>query len=130
VTASGTSAPGTFALNDYTLKTTAIRLTASKTFLIFALNAGIGQDTYKGSSNVRVTVTPSVGGAQTGAGATSMSMTRTNMFVGTQVSLFLFKVVGEVGQVSGGKTPALTNNFGAKADKSRNYASLGLRFAI
>lgn len=130
VAASGTSAPGTFALNDYTLKTTAIRLTASKSFLIFAVNAGIGQDTYKGSSNVKVTVTPSVGGAQTGSGATSMSMTRTNMFVGTQVNLFLFKIVGEVGQVSGGSTPTLKNNFGEKADKARNYASLGLRFAI
>jgi hypothetical protein len=59
-----------------------------------------------------------------------MSMTRTNMFVGTQISLFVVKIVGEVGQVSGGSTPTLKNNFGAAADKSRNYASLGLRFAI
>ena len=66
VAAAGANAPGTFALNDYTLKTTAIRLTASKSFLFFALNAGVGQDTYKGSSNLKVTVTPAVGGAQVG----------------------------------------------------------------
>ena len=130
VAAAGANAPGTFALNDFTLQTSAIRLTASKSFLIFALNAGVGQDTYKGSSNLRVTVTPAVGGAQAGAGSTSMSMTRTNMFVGTQLNLFLFKIVGELGQVTGGSTPALKNNFGAAADKSRNYASVGVRFAL
>ncbi len=130
VSAAGNNAPGTFELNDYTVKTTAIRLTASKSFLVFALNAGIGQDTYKGSSNLKVTVTPAVGGAQVGTGATAMSMTRTNMFIGTQINLFVLKIVGEVGQVSGGKTPTLKNNFGSAADKSRTYASLGLRFAI
>ncbi len=130
VAASGANAPGTFELKDYTLKTSAIRLTASKSFLFFGLNAGIGQDTYKGSSNVHVAVSPTGGGTFNGNGSTDMSMTRTNMFVGAHLSFILFKVVGEVGQVTGGTTPTLKNNFGAAADKARNYASVGLRFAL
>jgi len=127
VTASGTSAPGEIRLDDLAVKTTTFRLTASKSLAILGLSAGIGQDKYESSANVSVTVNPP-GGAQSGAGNTGVSMTRTNMFVGASLNLFLFKAVAEAGQVSGGSLPALLNNFGTPADKSRTYLTLGLRF--
>jgi hypothetical protein len=55
-------------------------------------------------------------------------MTRTNMFVGAYMNLFIFKLEGEFGQVSGGSLPAAFNSFGADPAKTRSYFTLGLRF--
>jgi hypothetical protein len=125
-TSSGTgTASGTFALNNFTVKTSAIRLVAAKNLLIFGLQAGIGQDTYKSSADIAA----SVSGANA-TGAASMSMTRTNMFVGAMINFFVFKLVAEAGQVSGGSLPTPFNTFDKQASDSRTYLSGGLRLAF
>ena len=126
-TVSGTSANGTIALNDLAIKSTAWRITAAKDLLIFGLSAGVGQDKYTTTSSLLVTVN-TIAGAQSGTSNPGISMTRTNAFVGASVNLFLFKLEGELGTVSGGSLPALKNNFGADAASSRTYFTLGLRF--
>jgi hypothetical protein len=123
------TASGTFALNDFSVKTTAIRLVAAKSFVLFGLQAGVGQDTYKGSSNVTATVN-TVGGTQTANASANMSMTRTNMFVGASINLFIGKLVAEYGTVSGGSLPTPTNTFDKQASDSRTYLSGGLRIAF
>ena len=125
VQASGTTANGSYALNDFSVKTTAVRLVAAKNLLIFGLQAGIGQDTYKASANILATVA-----GQNASGAADMSMTRSNMFVGATVNFFVFKLVVEAGQVSGGSLAAPTNSFSKPADGSRTYISGGLRLAF
>ena len=123
------TATGNFALNDFTVTTSAIRLVAAKNFLIFSLSAGVGQDTYKGSANVTANLTSPV--TATSSGSTSFSMTRNNMFLGAAVNLFIFKLAVEAGQVSGGSAPALYNSFAGKsAGDSRSYVSGGLRLAF
>jgi hypothetical protein len=119
------TASGTFALNNFSVKTTAIRLVAAKNFLIFGLQAGIGQDTYKSTADISA----SVSGANA-TGNASMSMTRTNMFVGAMMNLFVFKLVAEYGQVSGGSLAAPFNTFDKQASDSRTYLSGGLRIAF
>jgi hypothetical protein len=47
-------------------------------------------------------------------------MTRTNYFADLQMNLLLFKLVGEVGMVSGGEAPT-HNTFTTAADASRMY---------
>ena len=121
------SASGTIVLNNLSIKSGAWRITAAKDLLIFGLSAGVGQDKYTTSSTLNVTVN-ALGGTQSGTGSAGISMTRTNAFVGASVNLFLFKLEGELGTVSGGSLPTLTNNFGAPADASRTYFTLGLRF--
>lgn len=129
VSASGSSAPGSITLGAASVRTSALRVTAAKSFALFALSGGVGQDTYKGSANVDVTVNAAAPvGTQHGSGTTSFSMTRTNVFFGVSLNVLLFKVVGEVGQATGGSVPTLLNNFGSPADKSRSYLTLGLRF--
>jgi hypothetical protein len=129
ISASGSNPGGTIALNDYAVKTTVWRVTTSKNLLFLGLSAGFGQDKYEATSSVAATVNaPAPVGTQAGSGTANVSMTRTNYFVGAAVNLFLFKVEAEAGQVSGGSVPALLNNFGADANKSRSYFTLGLRF--
>lgn len=122
------SAPGTFALNDLSLKTSGWRLSASKSFLIFGLQAGLGQDTYDNSVglDVRVNAAAPVGTQHTTAQA-SYKMTRTNIYAGLSMGFVIGKLVAEVGQVSGGSLPAALNSFGSDAAKGRSYFSVGLR---
>ena len=120
---------GTMALNDFTVKTTVWRVAIAKNLLILNLSAGFGQDKYDASSSIVATVTaPAPVGTQTGTASGPLTMTRTNYFVGAALNLFIFKVEGEYGQVSGGTVPTLLNNFGSDPNGSRSYFTLGLRF--
>ncbi len=123
-TGAGT-ASGTFGLNDFSVKTSAIRLVAAKGFGILGLQAGIGQDTYKASATVSATVS-----GQSTTGASGFTMTRNNMFAGAMLNFVLFKLVAEAGQVTGGSLPALFNTFDKAADASRMYLSGGIRISF
>jgi len=116
----------TFAINDFSVKTSSWRLSAQKNFLIFQLGGGYGSDTYDFSTNATVSVD---NGAQTASFDAAQSMTRTTMYGSLGINLFLFKVVGEVGQVSGGNAPTF-NDFTQAADKARTYGSLGIRVSF
>ena len=121
-------------MNDYSVKTTAWRVTAAKNLLIFGVSAGFGQDKYDATSMVMAHVDASLGGPATDATVSApVPITRSNYFVGAAINLFLFKLEGEYGSVSGGNVPALINSFGTGdantlANKSRGYFTLGLRF--
>jgi hypothetical protein len=124
VDAAGTNQSGTIALQDFAVKTSDWRITAAKSFLIFGLSVGAGQDKYDANS----TISAAIGNGTPSLMPTTFAMTRTNYFVGAFVNLFVFKLEGEFGQVSGGKVPAAFNTFGSDAAKSRSYFTLGLRF--
>src|ERR1019366_8835375 len=99
VSASGTGVSGLIALNNFAVNTTAWRITAAKSFLIFGLSAGLGQDKYDASSTIAASVT---GVAQGGSQVQSFSMTRMNYFVGAYMNMLIFKLEAEYGQVKGG----------------------------
>jgi len=128
---SGSNPGGSLQLNNFSLKANGWRLTAGKDLLIFNLNAGIGQDTYKSDATVVATVSGN-GINTTSTTTNSISMTRTNMFVGLSLNLFIAKFAAEAGQTSGGSLPTLTNSFGGSTDaaKARSYFSAGLRFGF
>lgn len=132
VTASSQSAPGTFALNDLSLSTSGWRVSASKSFLVFGLQAGFGQDSYDNSAKLNVTVNaPAPVGTQTlAAAAVKNTMTRTNIYGGLSINILMVKLVGEVGSVSGGTLPTHFNTFGGDAAASRMYFSTGLRLSF
>ena len=131
VTASGAIAPGVFTLSDLSIKTSSWRLSASKTFLIFGLEGGFGQDKYENSAGMHVLLNPTLPAPAISFGPTTISnsMTRTNIYGGLTINFFIGKLVGEVGQASGGTLPTLTNAFGGSTDaaKSRGYFTVGLR---
>lgn len=116
-------------VNNFKVKTSAWRLVASKSFIVFGLSAGVGQDKYDQSAAISASVSQS---GFTGNGTvpgTLPSMTRTNVFGDLSLNLPLFKIVGEVGQASGGSAPTYNSFTGGSADRSIVYGSVGLRLS-
>lgn len=123
------TANDTLTIRDLDEKTSAWRLTASKNLLLFSLAAGYGQDKYTSSTGIDAVAYPTIGGAARTTASVKQSLTRSNMFLDATMNLIAFKLVGEVGQVSGG-TINTYNTFDKAADKSRFYGSVGLRFGF
>lgn len=125
------------AVTGFDVNTTSWRLTAGKSFMMFGIAVGGGQDRYTYNADVTATVHPTVGDPVTHAvtsiqnaqldGHDLRRLTRTSYFADLSLNLPFFRLVGEIGQVSGGDIPTF-NTFGGKAaDKSRIYGSLGAR---
>ena len=122
-------------ITDMNVETKAWRVVASKSLLFLGLAAGVGQDEYSQSVNIQATSKNAAPvGTQTSDKITLVQdLKRTNMFLDVSLNLPLFKIVGEVGQVTGGELPAGTvyNTFsGGEVTKSRTYGSVGLRLAF
>jgi hypothetical protein len=122
----GNTFGSTLSVTDLNEKTTAWRLVASKSLILFGVAAGYGQDRYESSATASAVIagltSPSVSVAQT--------MTRSNMFADLSFNLPLLKIIAEVGLVSGGTAPSTINTFSSKGIvDSRLYGSAGLRLS-
>ncbi len=113
-------------VNNLAINSTSWRLSAQKNFLLFQFGAGFGQDNYDFNADVAASVD---GGAQQGGFNAAQDMKRTTMYGSLGVNLFLVKIVGEIGQVSGGSAPTY-NTYDKAADASRLYGTLGLRVSF
>jgi hypothetical protein len=120
-----------FTMADATIKTTSWRLVASKSLILFGLAAGYGKDTYDQSASFSGSATVLAQNTAFPTFTLAQKMTRSNVFANASINLLLVKLVAEVGQVSGGELQqAPFNTFsGGKADDSRTYGSVGLRFS-
>jgi len=127
-TVTGTSSGMSVSIQDAKVNTNAWRLTASKSLILFSLAAGIGRDSYDQSALARGSVqTSPIGSQQSQQIKLSQTMTRTNYFLDASLNMLLAKIVGEIGQVSGGSVSTYNSFSGGAADKSRLYGSLGVR---
>jgi hypothetical protein len=117
-------------VQDLDFKTTAWRVTASKSLILFTIAAGVGQDTYDASTTVSATVNDVLVGTQSmGPVTVKQKVTRTNYFADVAMNILLVKIVGTIGMVSGGDVPTY-NQFETAADASRLYGSVGLRIGF
>ncbi len=122
----GRAGTASLSVNDFELKTTAWRVTASKSLILFGLALGAGQDTYKVGTSISATLPP--------AGSTTpftleQEVKRTNYFADLSMNLPFIKIVGTGGMVSGGDIPTYYD-FDKAADASRLYGSVGIRFTF
>jgi hypothetical protein len=121
-------------VNNFTLKTTAWRLVASKGLLLFGFAAGVGQDKYESSTDVSAHLAartvPPVPAFNSTPVSIAQSITRTNVFADLSMNLLLFKLTGEIGQVSGGTINTYNTFSGKQAADSRVYGSVGARFGF
>jgi hypothetical protein len=121
-------------VNNFALKTTAWRLVASKGLLLFGFAAGVGQDKYESSTDVSAHIAaravPPVPAFNSTPVSLSQSITRTNVFADLSMNLLLFKLTGEIGQVSGGTINTYNTFSGKQAADSRVYGSVGARFGF
>jgi len=132
---SGTSSDVTVDVRDAEVETYAWRFVASKSLLTFGIAVGAGQDKYEQGATVIGTVhnVPPLGLSVTSSAVEmSQDLTRTNVFADLSFNMPIFKVIGEIGQVSGGKLEKdPMNEFtGGAATQSRLYGSLGIRIAF
>ena len=122
-------------VNNLSLKTNAWRIVASKSLLLFGFAAGFGQDQYDASTDIGAHLAARVGppatpAANAAATALSQKLTRTNVFGDLSMNLLLFKLTGEIGQVSGGTINTFNTFSGKQAADSRIYGSVGARFGF
>ena len=119
-------------VDNLSLKTTAWRVVASKSLLLFGFAAGVGQDKYESSTSIRAYVAPGALNPEAKAGpvAISQSLNRTNVFADVSMNLLLLKLTGEIGQVSGGTINTYNKFSGKQAADSRIYGSVGARFGF
>lgn len=124
----------TLQVNGLQVKTTAWRVVASKSFLIVGLAVGAGKDTYNSDASIRASIAPRAvpPTSRQSAGPVSLKqdLTRTSAFADLSLNLPLFKIVGEIGQASGGTVTTYNTFSGSAADASRMYGSVGIRLGF
>lgn len=113
-------------ITDAKVKTSAYRVVASKNLMMFGIAAGVGQDRYSESAQVQAT------SALISSPVVSFDekLSRTNYFLDLSFNLPVFKLIGEVGRVTGGTVETYNEFTTGRADKSRTYGSLGFRIAF
>ena len=121
-------------VRDLDVQTTSWRIMASKSFFMFGAAAGFGKDEYESSTAISARVAartvPPTSAFSAGPINISQKLSRTNMFLDLSMNLPFFKIVGEIGQVSGGDIETYNQFEGSKADDSRTYGSIGIRFGF
>lgn len=121
-------------VRDLDVQTTSWRIMASKSFFMFGAAAGFGKDEYESgtaiSARVAARAVPPTSAVTAGPIEIRQKLSRTNMFLDLSMNLPFFKVVGEIGQVSGGDIETYNQFEGSKADDSRTYGSIGIRFGF
>lgn len=130
MTVVGTTGEDSLSLRDFSIKTTAWRVVASKSLLLFGIAVGGGQDTYDARGSIDYAVRSGLTTYRPAAPfALAQKPTRTNLFVDLTLNLPLLKVLGEVGRVSGGDISTY-NTFDPPADTPRFYGTLGFRVRL
>lgn len=124
----GTSGNNQLSVLNAKVKTSAWRVVASKSLIIFGVAAGVGRDSYDQSADISATVSQAGLTGTATVPNTAQSLKRTNAFFDASLNLPLFKLVAEVGQVSGGTVNTYNSFAGGRADRSQVYGSAGLRF--
>src|SRR5688500_13913623 len=130
----GRSGSDSLQVRDLDVQTTSWRIMASKSFFIFGIAAGGGKDRYESSTLISARTAartvPPIPAQTAGPIDVKQKMSRTNMFLDLSMNLPFFKLVGEIGQVSGGSAETYNQFEGSKADDSRTYGSIGIRFGF
>ena len=121
-------------VRDFEVQTTSWRIMASKSFFMFGAAAGFGKDRYESGSSISARVAartvPPTPAVSAGPIEVEQTLTRSNMFLDLSMNLPFFKIVGEIGQASGGTVETYNQFAGSKADDSRTYGSIGIRFGF
>lgn len=121
-------------VNNLSIKTTAWRVTASKSLLFIGLAVGAGRDKYESSTDIGAHVAaravPPIPASNAGPISLSQNLTRTNYFADVSMNLLILKLTGEIGQVSGGTVNTYNTFNGKQAADSRLYGSVGARFGF
>ena len=121
----------TLTVNQVAVSSNALRVVASKRFLMLGLAAGVGRDVIDASASVRGSVSESLAGVSQRAIVTldglSNRVTRSTAFVNASFSLVVLRIVAEYGVSAAGATPTVTNRFDDRTpNEAYRYGSIGV----
>lgn len=128
VMVTGISGEDRLFLDSLRITTHSWRLVAGKTLVFLGGAIGYGKDTYDSNADIRVTVAPrplTQGGTGGPVGLTQ-KLTRSNVFGSLWIDAHVFKLVGELGNVSGGEILTYNQFDGPAPGASRRYGSIGI----
>lgn len=130
VTVTGKSGNDRLVLDNLSIRARSWRAIAGKSFLFVGIGAGVGQDSYDSKADITVTIAPRAAttGGTGGPIALAQNLTRTNVFGTAWLNARLFRLVGEIGRVTGGTIQTYNLFDGPGAADARTYASVGLSF--
>lgn len=128
VTITGKSGDDRLNLADLSVRARSWRLVAGKSFLFLGAGAGFGQDSYDSNANITVQIAPrqATQGGTGGPIALVQKLARNNIFGTAWMNLKLFRLVGEIGRVTGGTITTYNMFDGSQAADPRAYASVGI----
>jgi hypothetical protein len=126
-TVTASAGDNTLAVEALKITTKSWRVVASKSFVVFGIAAGVGQDEYR----ARTALSYDVAGSSPDQPLTlKIEPKRTNVFVDLSLTPLPFvRIVGEIGRVSGGDLDTF-NRFDPVAGDPRLYGSVGLRVGL
>ena len=127
VNVTGTSGDDRLFLDSLSVQTKSWRVVVGKKLVFLGLSAGYGQDTYDTDASIRVTVAPRPlsNGGSGGPVALTQKLTRSNVFGSAWLDARVFKLVGELGRVSGGTILTFNKFDGPDPAATRTYGSVG-----
>lgn len=130
VTITGTSGNDKLLLEGISVRSRSWRAVAGKSFLFMGAGAGFGRDSYDSKATITVTVAPrdATNGGTGGPIALSQKLSRNNVFGTVWLKSHVFRLVGEIGMVSGGDIVTYNQFTGVQPADSRTYASVGISF--
>ena len=122
-----TAGPYNLSITGLEVRTTAWRVTASKSVIAARVSVGVGQDTYSTSADVTAN-NPVLSSPGSGPFGVEQEVTRSSYFASIGVPLLPFThLVGEIGRASGGETVQTFNQYDKAAHDPRLYGSVGIR---
>jgi hypothetical protein len=115
-------------LDSIRIKTNSWRAVAGKSFILIGGAVGLGQDSYDSNARIRVTVAPRPASEGGSGGPVSLQqkLTRTNYFASLWINAQVLRIVGELGQASGGEILTYNQFDGPRADGAKKYFSVGV----
>lgn len=130
VTITGTSGDDKLLLEGISVRSRSWRAVAGKSFLFMGAGAGFGRDSYDSEATITVTVAPreATNGGTGGPTALGQKLSRNNIFGTAWIKSRVFRLVGEIGMVTGGDIVTYNQFTGVQPADSRTYASVGISF--
>ncbi|HUQ47707.1 MAG TPA: hypothetical protein VM053_05605 [Gemmatimonadaceae bacterium] len=130
VTITGKSGDDRLVLDNLSVRARSWRAIAGKSFMFLGIGAGGGQDFYDSNADITVTIAArqATQGGTGGPIALSQKLTRTNFFGTAWLNARVFRLVGEIGRVSGGTIVTYNQFDGPPPADARTYASVGFSF--
>jgi hypothetical protein len=128
---SGVTTNDSLSLNQLSIRNDALRLSLSKKLGFIEIGGGVGQDTYRTSTQLHARVSPAIGSSVAGDFALSQRIKRNAAYGSLALNFFKLRLGAEAGSIFGGDSLSTYNSFtDGKLNEQHLFGSVGLRLSF